>query len=97
MTLSNSSPSLFLLPLLLALSSPASALQILDAKDGETVLGKISQKEVTRISVERGRIRKVIGNAGEFVLEKDEEKGQIFIRPVSAEATRPRRRPASPG
>jgi conjugal transfer pilus assembly protein TraK len=89
MTLSNSSPSLFLLPLLLALSSPASALQILDAKDGETVLGKISQKEVTRISVERGRIRKVTGNTGEFVLEKDEEKGQIFIRPVSPESTKP--------
>ena len=88
MTLSNSNP--ILLPLLLlALSSPAFALQILDAKDGETVLGKISQKEVTRISVERGRIRKVIGNAGEFVLEKDEEKGQIFIRPVSTDATRP--------
>ena len=89
MTLSNSSPSLFLLPLLLALSSPASALQILDAKDGETVLGKISQKEVTRISVERGRIRKVTGNTGEFVLEKDEEKGQIFVRPVSPESTKP--------
>ena len=81
MTLSNSSPSLFLLPLLLALSSPASALQILDAKDGETVLGKISQKEVTRISVERGRIRKVIGNAGEFVLEKDECRRRLNIDP----------------
>ena len=89
MTLSNSSPSLFLLPLLLALSSPAAALQILDAKDGETVLGKISQKEVTRISVERGRIRKVTGNTGEFVLEKDEDKGQIFIRPVSPDSTKP--------
>ena len=89
MTLLNSTPRLFLPLLLLAVSHPASALQILDARDGETVLGKISQKEVTRISVERGRIRKVIGNAGEFVLEKDEEKGQIFIRPVSADATRP--------
>jgi len=89
MTLSNSSLSLFLLPLLLALSSPASALQILDAKDGETVLGKISQKEITRISIERGRIRKVTGNTGEFVLEKDEDKGQIFIRPVSVDSTKP--------
>ncbi len=89
MTLSNSSPSLFLLPLLLALSSPAAALQILDVKDGETVLGKISQKEVTRIGVERGRIRKVTGNAGEFVLEKDEEKGQIFIRPMPPDSNKP--------
>ena len=81
--------SLVLLPLLLALSNPAFALQILDARDGETVLGKISQKEVTRISFERSRIRKVTGNAGEFVLEKDEEKGQIFIRPASADSTKP--------
>ncbi len=81
--------SLVLLPLLLSLSNPASALQILDAKDGETVLGKISQKEVTRISFERSRVRKVTGNAGEFVLEKDEEKGQIFIRPASPDSTKP--------
>ena len=87
MTLSKT--SLVLLPLLLSLSNPASALQILDAKDGETVLGKISRKEVTRISFERGRIRKVTGNSGDFVLEKDEEKGQIFIRPVSSESTKP--------
>ena len=76
-------PSLLLLPLLLSLSNPTSALQILDARDGETVLGKISQKEVTRIGFERGRIRRITGNAGEILLEKDEEKGQIFIRPVS--------------
>lgn len=87
MTLSK--PSLVLLPLLLAVSQSASALQILDARDGETVLGKISRKEVTRITFEHGRIRKVTGNAGEFVLEKDEEKGQIFIRPVSSESTKP--------
>jgi len=87
--MTRSRPSLVLLPLLLALSHPAAALQILDAKDGETVLGKISRKEVTRITFERGRIRKVTGNAGEFVLEKDEEKGQIFIRPASPESTKP--------
>ena len=81
--------SLVLLPTLLALSLPAAALQILDAKDGETVLARISQKEVTRIAFEKSRIRKVTGNAGEFVLEKDEEKGQIFIRPASAESTKP--------
>ncbi len=76
---------------LLALSagSPALALQIVDAQDGETALAKISRKEVTRIAIERGRIRKVTGNAGEFVLEKDDEKGQIFLRPASPDSTRP--------
>jgi conjugal transfer pilus assembly protein TraK len=82
-------PSLALAPLLLALSSPASALQVLDAREGETALGKISRKEVTRIAFERGRVRKVTGNAGEFVLEKDEDRGEIFIRPASPESTKP--------
>jgi conjugal transfer pilus assembly protein TraK len=75
--------------LLLALSLPASALQVVDAKDGETVFAKISQKELTRIAFERGRVRKVTGNAGEFVLEKDEDKGQVFIRPAQAGSTKP--------
>ena len=81
-------PSLILLPLLL-LGNAAHALQIVDAQDGQTVLGKISRKELTRIAFEHARVRKVTGNAGEFVLEKDEEKGQIFIRPVSPDSTKP--------
>ena len=82
-------PIRVLLPLLLAFSSPGYALQLLDAREGELLLGKISSKEITRITFERDRIRKVTGNAGEFVLEKDEDKGQIFIRPTSAESTKP--------
>jgi len=34
-------------------------------------------------------VRKVTGNAGEFVLEKDEERGQIYLRPASGESTKP--------
>ena len=83
------SPSFaWLLLLALAASQPALALQVVDARDGETVLAKVSRKEVTRISIDRGRIRKVTGNAGEFVLEKDDEKGQV-IRPVAPDSTRP--------
>ena len=84
-------PSLTLLPLLLPLllGDPAHALQIVDAQDGQTVLGKISRKEVTRIAFERGRVRKVTGNAGEFILEKDDEKGQIFVRPTDPQSTKP--------
>lgn len=67
----------------------APALQIVDAQDGQTVLAKISRKEVTRIAFERARIRKVTGNAGEFLLEKDEDKGQIFVRPVDPHSTKP--------
>lgn len=82
-------PNLPLALLLLALSPAAVALQIVDARDGETVLAKISQREVTRITFEQGRVRKVTGNAGEFVLEKDDDKGQIFIRPTSPDSTKP--------
>ena len=82
--------SLLLLPLLpLLLGDPAHALQIVDAQDGQTALGKLSRKEVTRIAFERGRVRKVTGSAGEFVLEKDDEKGQIFIRPMDPQSTKP--------
>jgi conjugal transfer pilus assembly protein TraK len=78
-----------LLLMTLLASPPALALQIIDARDGETVLAKLSRKEVTRIAVERGRIRKVTGNTGEFVLDKDDERGQVFIRPLSPDSTKP--------
>ena len=71
------------------LGDPAHALQIVDAQDGQTALAKLSRKEVTRIAFEHGRVRKVTGSAGEFVLEKDDDKGQIFIRPTDAQSTKP--------
>ena len=77
------------LVLLLSLANPAHALQVVDAHDGETVLAKISRKEVTRIAFEHGRVEKVTGNAGEFVLEKDDEKGHVFIRPADLQSARP--------
>lgn len=71
------------LPIALLLCSlDAAALQIVDARDGETVFAKISQKELTRIGFERGRIRRVTGNAGEFLMEKDEDRGLVFVRPA---------------
>ena len=77
------------LPLLMLLGDPAHALQIVDAQDGQTALAKLSRKEVTRIAFEHGRVRKVTGSAGEFVLEKDDEKGQIFVRPTDPQSTKP--------
>lgn len=77
------------LALLLAASPMSHALQSVSARDGDTVVARIAQKEVTRIAVESGRIRKVTGNAGEFVLEKDEARGQIFVRPADPSSTKP--------
>lgn len=78
-----------LLPLVLSASAPASALQILEGADGQSLVAKISQKEVTRVMVEGSRIKRVTGNPGEFWLEKDEDKGQIYIRPASESTTKP--------
>ena len=61
----------------------------MDAQDGQTALAKISRKEVTRITFERGRVRKVTASAGEFIVEKDDERGQIFVRPTEAQSTKP--------
>jgi conjugal transfer pilus assembly protein TraK len=58
-------------------------------RTAQTALAKVSRKEVTRIAFERGRVRKVTGSAGEFVLEKDDEKGQIFMRPTDPQSTKP--------
>ena len=80
---------LMLLPLTLLLGSAAHALQIVDAQDGQTVLGKIARKEITRITFERGRVRRITGSAGELYLEKDDEKGQIFVRPSDPQSTKP--------
>lgn len=78
-----------LILLALLLGEPVHALQIVDAQDGQTALGKVSRKEVTRIAFERGRVRKVTGNSGEFVLDKDDERGQIFLRPTDPQSTKP--------
>ena len=61
----------------------------MDGRDGATVLAKVSRQEVTRIAFEHSRVRRVTGNANEFVLEKDDERGQVFIRPADAQSTKP--------
>jgi conjugal transfer pilus assembly protein TraK len=71
------------------LAEPALAQQVVEARDGATVLARVSRQEVTRIAFERSRVRRVTGNANEFVLEKDDERGQVFIRPADPQSTKP--------
>ena len=73
----------------LSASAPSWALQILEGADGQSLVAKISQKEVTRVMVEGSRIKRVTGNPGEFWLEKDEDMGQIYLRPSSESNTKP--------
>lgn len=67
-----------------ALLSPclAFALQVIDPVEGNNTFVKISAKETTRLAVENGKIRSLIMSDGELIVEKDEERGQLFIRPL---------------
>jgi conjugal transfer pilus assembly protein TraK len=80
---------LLLVAMLSLLADPAPALQVIDARDGETVLAKVSRKDLTRVSVERGRIRRVTASGGDLLIERDEERGEIFLRPAQPDAHRP--------
>jgi conjugal transfer pilus assembly protein TraK len=77
--------------LALSLAGPvppdARALQIVEAIEGHSVLAKISARELTRITVDRARVRAVTGLEGQLLLEKDDQTGAIFVRPT--DTTRP--------
>lgn len=49
----------------------------------------ISQQDLTRITVKEDRILNVFGVTGEYVLEADEDQGQIFIRPTGLHSNKP--------
>lgn len=68
---------------LLGAAMPAAhALQIIEPVEGQNSFVKVSARELTRIAVENGKIRQVIASDGDLAMEKDEERGQIFIRPL---------------
>jgi len=81
----------------LLLASSAHALQTVDVRDGQSVTAKMSLTEQTRIKIDHGRILDVLGDiydpqrnaAGRFVLEKDGQAGEIFIRLLDPSLLRP--------
>lgn len=68
--------------LLLLLCNTSFALQVLDASNGETVVAKISQQEMSRIAIDKGRLKELPFTDGELIVEKDEVNGQVFIKPA---------------
>ena len=58
------------------------ALQEVNPVEGQNAFVKISAKETTRLYIDGGKIRSLIGTDGELTYEKDEERGQLFLRPV---------------
>ena len=75
----------FLSFLISILSTTAHAAIIKNLDELRVIQVPISQEDLTRIKVQEDRILHVFGNAGEYVLETDENQGQIFIRPKSSE------------
>lgn len=74
------------LSFLISISSTTAHAAIVKNLDEMRVLQvPISQEALTRIKVQEDRILNVFGNAGEYVLETDENQGQVFIRPKLSE------------
>lgn len=65
---------------ILSMTAHAAVTKTLD--EMKVITLPISRDELTRIKVQDDRVLHVFGNAGEYVLETDENQGQIFIRPT---------------
>lgn len=63
-------------------SLPSHALQTVEPVEGHNAFVKISAKETTRIAIEGAKIRSLLATDGELTIEKDNDRGQVFIRPV---------------
>lgn len=67
---------------MLYLSTTAHAAIIKPLDNLKVIEAPIANQDLTRIAVEDDRILNVFGITGEYVLEADEDQGQIFIRPT---------------
>ena len=81
-------PALALLTLsFLETSANAAIVRTLD--ESKSIEISISKQNLTRITVKDDRVANVFGITGEYVLEADEELGQVFIRPIGHETNKP--------
>lgn len=60
-------------------SSNALAVQIIEAGDGATIYAKVSKKEMTRLSIDKGRVSSLRVKEGELAIDPDDETGQVFL------------------
>ena len=61
---------------------PALGQQVVEVEDNGAYQVRLSARELTRITVENGRIRRIDGNEGEFIIQRDTKLGQAFVRPA---------------
>lgn len=77
-----SSVSCYLLSVSWLLIPGAQAALVRPLNDLKVIEVPVSQTGLTRITVKGDRIANVFGVAGEYVMEPDEDRGQVFIRPL---------------
>jgi conjugal transfer pilus assembly protein TraK len=70
---------------LLCAATSAHALQILDVSDGATVFVKISSNDITRLTINNGRIAAWQVPKGRLVLQKNAKTGDLYVRPLNRE------------
>ena len=70
----------------LATPVPALAMQILDAADHAELAAEISATGINRIALAGDRIAKVVRSPGGYAVEHDAASGDLYLRPVAAEA-----------
>lgn len=63
-------------------ASPAWALQTVDVADGRSHLVKISEKEMSRIAVAQGKVRRIDFIEGELEVKKDDDDGDYYVLPL---------------
>ena len=73
----------------LAGPAPAQAMQILDAADHAELSAEISATNVNRIALAGDRIAKVVRAPDGFAAEHDAASGDLYLRPLRAEAAAP--------
>ncbi len=69
-----------------AASAPALAMQILDAADHAELAAEISATGINRIALAGDRIAKVVRSPDDYAVEHDAASGDLYLRPVAAEA-----------
>ena len=65
-------------------ASPAAAMQILGATDHAELTAEISATSVNRVALAGDRISRVIRAPGGFTVEHDAKRGDLYLRPLSA-------------
>lgn len=77
----------FVLTIKFLTTAVANAAIVRTLDESKSIELSISKQNLTRITVKDDRVANIFGITGEYVLEADEELGQVFIRPVGLGGT----------